>query len=448
MKRTPIYVALTLAMSFVFRPALAQTPPVPAAPTPADAVLGTQKAAFLALPQATRKAAQDALVWLGFYNGVNDGDFGQRTRDAILAFQSSVKAPADGALSTPELQALLAAAQKTRDAAGFQVVSDPKTGARIGVPLKLMNARRGARLDFASSADSDLDALYARLSATTPTRKVIYKAIKPDAFFVVSGQDGATMFYTRFDKNAPAKPPMRGFTFAYPAAQAAQLNRVAIAVANSFEPFPAPPAAQAASAAVSALTPPASGSASPGAGPEPAATAFVVAPGKAVTALEARDCPNPTVAGKPVRIERADSATGLAVLTGDFTPNGQAPRFGEPKQDLVILGFAGSRLAASSASFAGDEARPVVTAALDKSAGGGPVFDRSGALIGLVAPIAIEPKRVAGVALAAPHGLIAAEAIRAYLGGGEPESETAAPLSAGEIAAREKEALVAVFCQK
>ena len=51
------------------------------------------------LPEATRKAAQEALVWLGLYVGVNDGDFGKRTRDAILAFQASVKAPADGALS-------------------------------------------------------------------------------------------------------------------------------------------------------------------------------------------------------------------------------------------------------------------------------------------------------------------------------------------------------------
>ena len=42
---------------------------------------------------------QEALVWLGLYVGVNDGDFGKRTHDAILAFQASVKAPADGALS-------------------------------------------------------------------------------------------------------------------------------------------------------------------------------------------------------------------------------------------------------------------------------------------------------------------------------------------------------------
>ena len=239
MRPTPARFALTLALGFI-SPVLAQTPL--AGLTASDAAFASQKAAFLALPEATRKAAQDAFVWLGFYNGVNDGDFGKRTRDAILAFEASVKAPADGLLSPPALKALLTAAQKARDAARFQVVTDPKSGARIGAPFKLITARAGIKLEFASSDDADLGALYARLSAPSPTRKVIYKAIKPDAFFVVSGQDGATAFYTRFDKNAAANAPLRGFNFAYPAAEAARLNRIAIAVANSFEPFPAPAA--------------------------------------------------------------------------------------------------------------------------------------------------------------------------------------------------------------
>ncbi|MGC9958048.1 peptidoglycan-binding domain-containing protein, partial [Roseiarcus sp.] len=176
---------------------LADAQPPPTSASSADAALAAQKAAFLALPESTRKAAQDALVWLGFYNGVVDGDFGRRTRDAILAFQASAKAPADGALSALELQALLASAQKARDAVGFRIVSDAKSGARIGAPAILLSARSGVRLEFASSADPDLSALYARLTAVTPARKIAYKAIKPDAFFVVSGQDGASNFYTR-----------------------------------------------------------------------------------------------------------------------------------------------------------------------------------------------------------------------------------------------------------
>jgi peptidoglycan hydrolase-like protein with peptidoglycan-binding domain len=448
MKRAPAGLVFTIGLGLLspLASAQAQTPPAPSSAD--DAALPAQKAAFMGMPEATRKAAQEALVWLGLYVGVNDGDFGKRTRDAILAFQASLKAPADGTLSAPELKALLAAAQKAKEAAGFQVVTDPKTGARIGAPLKMLRALPGARLDFASNAAADLGALYTRLSTATPVRKIAYKAIKPDAFFVVSGQDGPVKFYTRFDKNPAASPPIRGFTFAYPASQTATLDRIAIAIANSFEPFPEAAAAPAANAGANLTPPPAPSAASPPTVPQPAATALVVAPGKALTALKTNDCRNPTVAGKPVRIERADAATGLVILAGDFASNGGAPRLGSPAQDLVVLGFDGPRLAASSASFTGGEAAPVVTAAMDKGASGGPVFDRSGALVGLVAPIAGEPKRVGSVALASPHPLIAPDALRAFLGASELASEGVASLSAGDIAARERKALVAVFCQQ
>src|ERR1700722_8404126 len=204
MKRAHVGLVFALALGLFSPLASAQTLMRPAAPSTDDAAMAARKVAFLALPEATRKAAQEALVWLGLYVGVNDGEFGKHTDDAILGFQANVKAPTDGALSPPLLNALLAAAQKAREAVGFQVVSDSKTGAKIGAPLKLLNAHGGARIDFAANADADLGALYTRLSTATPTRKIAYKAIKPDAFFVVSGQDGPVKFFTRFDKNLAA----------------------------------------------------------------------------------------------------------------------------------------------------------------------------------------------------------------------------------------------------
>ena len=103
---------------------------------------------------------------------------------------------------------------------------------------------------------------------------------------------------------------------------------------------------------------------------------------------------------------------------------------------------------ASSASFTGGDARPVVTAAVNKGGSGAPVFNRSGALVGLVAPIGDEPKHVGNVTLASPHALIAPDALRVFLGDNKPASEDAASLTAGDIATRETKALVAVFCQK
>src|SRR5947208_1499703 len=92
--------ALVLFWLVAQPPGFAQT--LPAA---TDAAIAAEKAAFLALPLATRKAAQDALVWLGLYNGVSDGDFGNRTRDAIVGFQMSQRETGDGALSPGQLEA-------------------------------------------------------------------------------------------------------------------------------------------------------------------------------------------------------------------------------------------------------------------------------------------------------------------------------------------------------
>src|SRR5271166_5154169 len=120
MKRTLLRIVLVLAASILGAGlATAQTPPALSAPA-ADAAFAAQKSAFLALPPATRKAAQDALVWLGFCNGASDGDFGKRTRDAIVAWQRSVKATPDGVLGPPLVQALMAAADRARATAGFQ----------------------------------------------------------------------------------------------------------------------------------------------------------------------------------------------------------------------------------------------------------------------------------------------------------------------------------------
>ena len=434
MGRKSISLILTVAVLLGAPHALAQRPPS-APDATSDAAFAAQKDAFLALPEATRKAIQDSLVWLGFYNATNDGDFGKRTRDAILAWQRSVKATPDGVLGPSLVQAVLAAGLKARDAAGFKTLADKKTGARIGAPTKLFS--RGAKLDFISDANADLATLYARFSAETPTRKVAYKEMKPNAFFVVAGQDGATKFYLRYDRQEGADPPIRGFVFSYPAKAAPDFDRVAVAVANSFEPFSSV-ASGSANAPPPAPPPP----------PAPKATALIIAPGRAVTALKSADCLNPTIAGKPVHFEKTH-ASGLATLVGDFGAVAAKPALGPLSSDLVALSAGAGRVAASPALLAGG-ARPKIVAALEPGAAGGPLFDRAGRLVGLVGPADRPPKRVGEVTLASAWPVIESDAVGAFLGGGAIETAPppSEPLSAGALAEREKGAVVGVLCGK
>jgi len=482
-------------------------PPAPATAA-AEAKLEAQKAAFLAMPEADRKAVQDALGWLDFYNGAIDGAFGKRTRDSIVAYQQSVGAAVDGIVSPAELETLKTAAQRARAAVDFALVDDRISGARIGAPLKLLTKLKPSSGDTTlqsadgsvflalqgragASDDAGLAALYAQLTAEAGGRKITYKAIKAGEFFVVAGEDRDAKFYTRFAKSPadwPDGPALRGFTFAYPTERSSDFDKLALAVANSFDPFADTPASHGAAhmQVISARSPldvvrvatgaPAIGAPviglSPGARPTPTppsgqtpapvvaapaelrATALFVAPGQALTALPVVACADLSVDGKPAKILRADAPSGLTLIGGEFAAGASAPTLVGGATDLVALSLvpaaAGKSMleASPGAAASASEGTFAIVAALTRGAGGAPAFDRHGALAGVVAAIKDAPRRVGAVALAAPHRLIGAEAVSAFLGVPVAAAPTpAGSLSVGEIAAAERGALAEVVCR-
>ncbi|MFD0937722.1 serine protease, partial [Methylobacterium trifolii] len=81
--------------------AQALKPKLPAAApaTVPDPAFEAMRTAFEALPEAERKAIQDALVWGGDYNSVVTGGFGRRTFEALNAFRA--RAGAQGGVLGP-----------------------------------------------------------------------------------------------------------------------------------------------------------------------------------------------------------------------------------------------------------------------------------------------------------------------------------------------------------
>ncbi len=230
--------------------ALAQTPaPAPARPAAApDPAQEASKSAFERLEDAERRAIQNDLIWSGDFNGVAGGEFGRRTYDAILAFERRGGLGADGILTPPERARLKQAADAARAAVRFAPVTDPATGVRIGLPQGLLTQRVAVengvvwrRADGLMSIQlgsypqgATLAGLFEQMRADGPGRKVTYRLQRPD-WFVVSGEEGPRRFYTRV---AAGPQGLRGYTFRYPAAEAASADRLMIAIANSFEPFP------------------------------------------------------------------------------------------------------------------------------------------------------------------------------------------------------------------
>jgi peptidoglycan hydrolase-like protein with peptidoglycan-binding domain len=460
------FVAVNLAIcansALAAQNAPAAQPSAPAGSS--DPVFDAQKAAFDALSEADRRAIQDALVWTGDYNGVVDGAFGKRTRDSILAYQANIKAPTTGIVDAAEVARLVATAQKAKEAVKFQIIADEKTGIRIGAPLRILDKRvvtgGGSRLakadgsitlDLASlsGADANLAALYGRLTADAPGKKVAFKLSRPD-FIVVSTEGGGRKTYARFAK-APANGSdpnvVRGFTLSYPA-QSSDFDRIALAIADSFEPFPA-----GASRPTVTSTPPSSG-ASVGL----AASGLIVASGEALSAIGSSECPHPSVDGKPGKYLHEDKQSGLSLIGASVMTDAAvaAPALAPLSDDLIALSYdeTGGKpildvtAVTLLAQTAGDQ-QPLLLAALGASAVGGPVFDRKGALVALIARGAPAPKLVAGVSPLSPHPAIVEADIERFLGGvnvATGNSGGVAAVSAGRIAADKRALVVSISC--
>ncbi|MDF3060371.1 MAG: Peptidoglycan-binding domain 1 protein [Microvirga sp.] len=443
--------------------ALAQGPRGSAPATAqSEAAYEAARTAFERLPEADRKAIQEALVWTGDHVGVTTGGFGRRTFEAIVAYQKRAQLKADGVLDERARAGLQAAAKKAKDAVKFALVTDAKTGIVIGVPQAMLpmrdvNPNGGSRWQSAdqkitldtraiAAGETDLQALYERnLAIQTPGRQVTYKVLRPD-FFVISGETPTGKFYMRY---ASASGGLRGFSLGYDKALAKSFDKTVIAIANSFTPFPEPGASTVAGAAP---TPPARpANVEPPRPTGPIATGLVVGPRAVVTSAAVESCAEPRVGTAKARVARSDKAAGLALL--DVEGSRSAPPMPArsdplgPEKAVVALMHAGpSGLSVIPGETGSEEA---VIAPLQPGASGAPVFDRAGALAGIVGAMPAAPRRVAGIVPPARYRLIPISELRSFL---SAAGATLAPPSgggdktAGEIAASAGPAVVAVDC--
>jgi Trypsin-like peptidase domain len=140
-------------------------------------------------------------------------------------------------------------ARRRQENAGWKIVTDPGTGARLGVPIKLASQQsadaNGARW---SSSTGTIQIQLARRKQANPTtaklaeqekkepagRKVEYTVVKPD-FFVLSGMQGLKKFYVRGQYKGDE---VRILSILYDQATEGTVEPVVIAMSNAFNPFP------------------------------------------------------------------------------------------------------------------------------------------------------------------------------------------------------------------
>jgi hypothetical protein len=181
---------------------------------------------------------------------------------SVLAAQSSAKTAAKQAPAAAQVHTAKAAKNDPDSpveninpppaadlaAAGWRVIDDPATGARLGVPSALVPksapARMGSRwtsghgqidIETFRFHEAALPALFAD-EKKTRHRSVEHSTLKPDSF-VMSGMQGLKRFVVLAQASGSE---LRGVTILFDQATEGLMAPIAAAMANSFQGFPNP----------------------------------------------------------------------------------------------------------------------------------------------------------------------------------------------------------------
>ena len=248
--------ATALMMTAMLGSAAAQTPqkpsdikpkPVATVPIRPDGTTAPDAAAK-AKELGERLSIQSDLAWINLYNGAINGEASDRLIAAIKIFQKNHKAQDTGTLTPQERSTLASEAKKLRDNVGWTVITDPLTGSRLGLPMKLLTQVvsdvNGTKWSSATGAIQAELARRKEAGATTASvadqekkvagRKVTYSVVKPD-FFVLAGTQGLKKFYTR---GQTRNDEVRILTVQYDQATEGTMTPVTVAMSSAFNPFP------------------------------------------------------------------------------------------------------------------------------------------------------------------------------------------------------------------
>jgi len=249
---TVLIFAGTIGVASAQTPAPKQAPaqikPKPVATVPIRPATQTPADTANAMQQAERLGIQSDLAWINLYNGAINGEVSERMVSAIKAFQKDHGTKQTGVLNPQERGVLSTEAKKLQDNVGWKIVSDATSGARIGLPVKLVplivsdvngtkwsSATGTIQIEFARRKEANATtASVADAEKKLNARKADYSVVKPD-FFVLSGTQGLKKFYVR---GVTRDSEVRVLTILYDQATEGTMVPVTVAMSSAYNPFP------------------------------------------------------------------------------------------------------------------------------------------------------------------------------------------------------------------
>lgn len=402
----------------VAAPATTVTPEIPAVPEvpelePTDETPAEARRSERNLTAQDRKDLQIALKWAGYYDAAIDGSYGRGTRNSMAAWQEANNFEVTGILTTLQRAALLKQYNAVLDGLGLKIVRDDQAGIEMVMPTDQVSFAKyeapfaqydstgdvGARLLLISQA-GDQNTLFGLYDIMQTLEIVPLNGPRErrKSSFTLVGENSRIVSETRASlENGQVK----GFTLIWPAGDEARRSRVMDELVKSFTRLPAvldPAAGGDAEQAIDLVS---------GLQIRQAKLArsgfFIDGSGTVATTAEAvASCGRLTVDGDTdADVLAQDTANGIAILK---PRNALAPLavaafdLGTPRlqSEISVAGYSYEGvLSAATLTFgkvadvrglAGEENINRLSLKAQAGDAGGPVFDASGNVVGMLLP--------------------------------------------------------------
>jgi peptidoglycan hydrolase-like protein with peptidoglycan-binding domain len=169
---------------------------------------------------------QEALVWIGYYEGPIDGSAGPGTQSAIRRFQRDIGKAETGSLDDAQSAMLAQRAQPIVQLTGYRSMLDTRSGIRSGLPLGLLPRSKGfaGGSDYASPdnqmqiglrtfrTSKDAASLFSELKSRLERSSTTVYSVGRSTWFVLAGESENRKYYLRY---AIGPDVIAGFFSAY-----------------------------------------------------------------------------------------------------------------------------------------------------------------------------------------------------------------------------------------
>jgi peptidoglycan hydrolase-like protein with peptidoglycan-binding domain len=219
--------------------------PEPADETPAQAQRSEQD-----LSRAERMQLQVMLQWAGFYDAAIDGAFGRGTRNSMAAWQESNNFEKTGILTTVQRAALRRQYNAVLEGLGLQTVRDAQAGIEMTLPMAAVQFDRYEPpfAQYTASGDVEARVLLISQPGNQDTLFGLYEIMQTleivpldgprergNSSFTLVGENGNMISYTEASLE---NGEIKGFTLLWPAGDEERRRRLLAEMRSSFTRMP------------------------------------------------------------------------------------------------------------------------------------------------------------------------------------------------------------------